>query len=235
MIFRLYTINDKIRHMQKGLSLLLFFGILSSAYYVVINIIATGYYPGYQTSSQTVSELSAIGAPSRHIWVMLCYLYSFLVIGFGLGIYVVTEGNKRLTTIGALMFFYGVSGFFWPPMHQREVIAAGNATMTDTLHLVFAGITTVLMLVMIGLGVFSLGNKFRIYSIFTILVLIVFGTLTGIDSKHIRTGEPTPLIGIWERINIGAFLVWASVLSVVLLRSKKSVEESQFVSRPAID
>src|SRR6478672_8058273 len=103
MILRLNSINDSIRRMQKGLSLLLFFGILSSAYYVVINIIAVAYYPGYQINSQTVSELSAIGAPSRHIWELLCSIYSFLVIGFGLGIYVVTEGNKRLTTIGALM------------------------------------------------------------------------------------------------------------------------------------
>ena len=235
MILRLDSLNDKIRRMQSGLTLLLFCGILSSIYYVAINIITVGYYPGYQINSQTVSELSAIGAPSRHIWVLLCSIYSFLVIAFGMGIFVVTEGNKKLTTIGALMFFYGVSGFFWPPMHQREVIAAGNGTITDTLHLVFAWVTVGLMMVMIGLGVFSLGNKFRIFSIFTILILIVFGILTGIEGKHIRTGEPTPLIGIWERINIGAFMLWTSVLSAALLRSKKSVEASQYVSSGAIE
>ena len=223
------------KRLQTGLNLLLFCGLLSSLYYVVINIIAPTYYPGYRIDSQTVSELSAIGAPSRHIWVLLCSMYSFLVIAFGMGIYVITGDNKRLKAVGAIMFFYGISGFFWPPMHQREVIAAGNATITDTLHLVFAGLTTALMLTMMGLGAFSLGNKFRSYTILSIAALILFGILTSIEGKNIRTGEPTPLIGIWERINIGIFLLWAGVLSVALVNSKKISELPRYMSSTAVD
>ena len=228
-------LSYKYHQFQTGLNMMLLCGIISSVYYIVINIITPTHYPGYQIDAQTVSELSAIGAPSRKIWVLLCSFYSFLIIVFGMGIYVITEGNKRMKLIGALMFFYGVSGFFWPPMHQREVIAAGNATITDTLHLVFAGLTVVLMMTMIGLGVFSLGKKFRMYSILSIVALIIFGTLTGIDSKNISTGQPTPMIGIWERINISIFMIWVSVLSVDLLRSKKAVEASQYARRNAIE
>jgi hypothetical protein len=37
-------------------------------------------------------------------------------------------------------------------MHHREVIAAGGGTLTDTLHLVWAGITVFLMFVYIAFG-----------------------------------------------------------------------------------
>jgi hypothetical protein len=30
---------------------------------------------------------------------------------------------------------HDVTGFFWPPMHQREVLAAGGGTRTDTMHI----------------------------------------------------------------------------------------------------
>jgi hypothetical protein len=29
---------------------------------------------------------------------------------------------------------------------------------------------------------------------------------------------PTPLIGVWERINIGVFLLWVVMLAIALLR-----------------
>jgi hypothetical protein len=213
-------ISIKSRRLQFGLTLLLYCGVLSSMYYVVINIVAPVYYPGYNMMTQTVSELSAIGAPSRQIWVLLCSVYSLLTMAFGLGLYVVTETNNRIRIVGVLMFFYGLSGFFWPPMHQREVIAAGNSTLTDTLHLVFAAITVLLMMLMIGLGAFGLGKKFLVYSLSSMMILVVFGTLTGMDSGNIRTGAPTPLIGLWERINIGVFILWVAVLSLAMIRLK---------------
>src|SRR4051812_38817439 len=96
--------------------LLLSCGILSSVWYVVINIITPLYYAGYSVASQTVSELSAIGAPSRSLWVLLCIFYSPLVIAFGWGVANVAPTVRLLRFTGMMMAFYGMSGFFWPPM-----------------------------------------------------------------------------------------------------------------------
>jgi hypothetical protein len=30
--------------------------------------------------------------------------------------------------------------------------------------------------------------------------------------------QPTPMIGVWERINIGVFLLWVVILATVLIR-----------------
>jgi len=44
--------------------ILLVCGILASLLYVAMNVIGAMMYDGYSSVSQTVSELSAIGAPS---------------------------------------------------------------------------------------------------------------------------------------------------------------------------
>src|SRR5215471_11886591 len=38
----------------------------------------------------------------------------------------------------------------WPPMHQRAVLAAGGGTLTDTMHVVWALVTVLLMTTAMG-------------------------------------------------------------------------------------
>jgi len=70
-----------------------------------------------------------------------------------------------------------------------------------------------------GFAAAALGKRFRIYSIVTIVILLVFGGLTGMDSPNIAANLPTPYVGIWERINITAFLTWIIALAITLLHS----------------
>lgn len=198
---------------------LLVCGILSSLLYAAM-IIAIQ-FEGYSLTSHTVSELSAIGAPTRPLWVALAIVYDVLMIAFGLGVCASAGGKRALRVVGGLLVAYGVIGFAWPPMHQREVLAAGGKTLTDTMHIVFAMVAVLLMLLAIGLGATAFGKRFRLYSIATILVLIVFGALTGLYGSRIEANLPTPWVGVWERINIAASLIWVVVLAVVLLRAEK--------------
>ena len=197
---------------------LLFCGIASSLWYIVVNIVVPMEYAGYRVSSQTVSELSAIDAPTRILWVTLCILYSLLLIAFGIGLWFFAHSNKKLRIVAVLFIFDGFFGFFWPPMHQREVLEAGGGTLTDTLHLAWAYVTLALMLIKISLGAAALGRKFKVYSVFTVVVFLVFGLLTGLEAPGIESGDPTPYIGIWERINIAAYMVWVMVFAFALLQ-----------------
>jgi hypothetical protein len=121
-----------------------------------------------------------------------------------------------------LIFVYGALGIAWFffPMHLREVIASGGGTLSDTMHIVLSIITVLLMLLAMAFGAASFGKQFRLYTIVTIVILIVFGALTGMEAPGIDTGLPTPWIGLWERVNIGVFLLWIVVLALVLLRSE---------------
>ena len=196
---------------------LLICGILSMLWYVAINIIVPMQYPGYDVVSQTVSELSAIDAPTRTFWFVLCVFYSLLFIAFGTGIWLSANGNRKLRIVAVVIVVDAVLGFFWPPMHRREIIAAGGGTLTDTLHLVWAFVHLILMLLMIGFGAAALGKGFRIFSAVIVLAFLVFGTLTSIESRGIEANLPTPYVGIWERINIGAYMLWVIVFAIILL------------------
>ena len=197
-------------------------GILSMLWYVVINIIVPIQYQGYDIPSQTVSELSAINAPTREFWFILCIFYSLLFIAFGLGIWLSANGSGKLRFAAIVILFDAIFGFFWPPMHRREIIAAGGGTLTDTLHLVWAFVHLVLMLLMIGLGSATFGRAFRFFSIAIVLVFLVFGTLTAKESTGIEANLPTPHVGIWERINIGAYMLWVIVFAILLMRRNKN-------------
>ena len=139
---------------------LLVCGILSSLLYVAMNVFIPMQWEGYSSASQTVSELSAIGAPTRPLWVPLGTVYTLLVAAFGWGVLASSRWNRPLRVAGGLLVAYGVIGLAWPPMHLREVLAAGGGTLTDTMHIVFAMVTVLLMLLAIGFGAAAFGKRF---------------------------------------------------------------------------
>jgi hypothetical protein len=195
-------------------------GILSSLLYGAMSLFVPARWPGYDSASQVVSELSAVGAPTRPLWVVLGLLYTLLVIGFGWGVRMAAGRERpRLRFSGALIVIYGALGIGWTfaPMHLRGTLAAGGGTASDTVHLVLAAITEVLFLLALAFAAAALGRVFRVYSVMTCVALFAFGALTFQQSAGIAKGLPTPLIGVWERINIGLFLAWIIVLAVTLL------------------
>jgi len=200
--------------------LLLVCGILSSLLYVAMNIFVPLQYKGYNAVSQTISELSAIDAPTRPLWLVLGFIYTLLVIAFGWGIWMSARKNRKLRISGGLLIAYGLSGFAWPfaPMHQREVLATGGGTLADTMHLVLGGVTVLIYMIALGFGAAAFGKRFRVYSIATFVTLIGFGILVGLDGPKIGANQPTPWVGVTERIDIGVFLLWIMVLAIVILR-----------------
>jgi uncharacterized protein DUF998 len=191
-------------------------GIFSSALYVFANIICAIRYESYDSVSQTVSELSAIDAPTRTLWVSLMIVYTSLMIAFSVGV-TLASSNKFLRIAGILFLIDATIGLFWPPMHQRQVLAAGGGTWTDTLHIAFTFIHIPFVMVAIGFGAAAFGKYFRLYSIITLAILIIAGVFTGMESPNVQTNLPTPWIGVWERIIIGVYMLWIVVLAILLL------------------
>src|SRR3982750_1664342 len=87
-------------------------GILSSFIFLLANIITVIVYQGYDPVSQTVSELSAIGAPTRTMWVALMVVYTLLLIAFGWGVRQAGIEDRRLRIIGGLFIVDAIIGIF---------------------------------------------------------------------------------------------------------------------------
>ena len=201
---------------------LLYCGIAASLFYIAMNIFFPFLDKRYNWITQTVSELSAVDALTRPLWFPLGIVYTLLIAAFGWGVFRSAVGNRYLCIVGILLIINGLIGLTWSPMHQREVLAAGGGTFTDIWHLVMASVTVLVMFLSIGFGAAAFGKGFRFYSIITILVFIVFGVLTFVEAPNVDKNLPTPYIGLWERINIAAFMAWLLVFSINLLRLEKN-------------
>ena len=201
--------------MQKGL---LVCGIVASPLYALATILGAMDFDGYSTTSQTVSELFAIGAPSKSLVDPLLITYSILWFAFGVGVWY-SAGRQRALRVAAVgLIGKEVTGlvvqlFF--PMHLRGF----EGTSSDPAHGVLTFVGVLFFLTAIGFGSAALGKRFRLYSIGTLLICAVFGALTGLDIERMVANEPTPWMGVWERITIFAYLLWAVVFAIGLLRA----------------
>jgi hypothetical protein len=177
-------------------------------------------YEGYSTTSQTISELAAIGSPVKPLVDPLFLAYDVLLIAFGLGIWEAAGRKRVLRFTAGLLVAVGVIGFAWPfaAMHRREVLAAGGGTLTDASHIILANVTVLLILLAMGFGAAAFGKRFRFYSIGTLVILLGVGVLVGLDGPRLAANLPTPWLGLTERINVYGYLLWVAVLATALLR-----------------
>ena len=200
-------------------------GILGTLLYVVL-MAAVG-FPGYSPVSQTVSELSAIGAPSRSLAVSLTVVFDVLTLAFAIGVWLSAGRKRSLRIVAALMLASAIFDLSLGPfaaMHQREIVAAGGGTLSDSLHLVLGTVDVLFMLLFMGFGAAALGRRFRLYTIASILLLLTFGALMTTQSPGIQNNLPTPHVGLTERVMIAAAMLWRAVLAGILLPARKTTE-----------
>ena len=214
-----FAVAEKPSSRQPWRRALLLCGIASSVLYALM--IWTIRYEGYDPISQVPSELTAIGAPTRALWARLGWIYTVLITAFAFGLWKSAGRHRAQRIAGGLLLAYASLGLLWPfaAMHQRDVLAAGGATLGDTMHVVLGGVTVVLMFLAIGFGATAFGRRFRLYSLASIVVLLAFGGLTFLEAPRLQANLPTPWIGLWERINITVFLLWVVVLAIAWWRT----------------
>lgn len=198
-------------------TILLSCGILSSVLYILTDLVSVAIWKDYHYTSQTVSELFAIDAPTRALVVICFFIYALLIYSFGIGIWLSSEGRRSLKVAAALIVgkeILGLIGTLFFPIHLRGI--AGNSS--DVMHGIVTAVGVFLfMFPALIAGAVAFKGRFRIYSIVTMVMFIGFGVLAGLMGKDLAANLPTPMMGIWERINIYGYMIWIVILSVMLL------------------
>lgn len=200
-----------MRHFSDLRRVLLLCGILSSLLYVTTVVVAGLRWETYSAASQTVSELFAIGAPTSCLVVPLFVLYALLVYAFGAGVWLSAGRSRALRAAAVLIMGKEVLGlivtlFF--SMHLRGT----ESTLTDQMHAILTLVGVVFILAAIGLAATAFGKRFRVYSVATIVllvVLVVFGVVAGWYGARLEANLPTPWMGVAERISIFAYMLWS--------------------------
>ena len=203
-------------------------GIVSTIMYIAVDLLAASRHPAYSLVDQTISELSAIGAPTAHYWSAMGPAYEVLMLLFGIGVLREAKGNHALRIVGALLVGFSVFGVLWAffPMHQR----GAAMTWTDVGHIVLGAVTMTFFLTLVVVGAFTLGRRFRVYSFATLAVLVPSGIATFAFAPRLIAGESTPFLGIVERFNVYGSMVWVAVLGVSLLRRQRALRSSRVTS-----
>jgi hypothetical protein len=118
-------------------------------------------------------------------------------------------GQPCARTVGGLQILSGAIFPLWRLF--------GEASLTAHLVRVVIGIVT--WLGSMGFGAAAFGRRFRLYSLVS-LAVVTFNALAIAYAPEVDAGEPTPLIGLYERIAFSAYFLWLSVLAVALWRRR---------------
>jgi hypothetical protein len=206
--------------------ILLICGIASSVLYVVTDVLGTLRYPGYSYADQEFSELTAQGSPVRPLMIGLNEIpYTVLVAAFAVGVWTSAEPKRTGRITAAMLIAYAVTGmvtgvFF--PMKTRDALAAGEGTLRNAMHPPGTIVMSLFLLLAMTFGSTLLGKRFRYYSYGTIATLLVFGVLASLQAGRMAANQPTPWMGIEERTNIYATMLWVALLAIGLLRTQKA-------------
>lgn len=204
-------------------------GVIYGLLYVVVNdVLAAAAYDGYSRSSQAISELSAAGAPTQPMLAALVPVFSALLIAFGIGVWKSAGDHRSLRVTGSLLVLHGATALLWllAPMSQRELLATQGGGGSDTLHLALSVASAILIFAQIGSSAAAFGRSFRVYALVSVVAILVAGVVTAALSVRLAAGEPTPWLGLAERVSLGGWLVWMAVLAIALAVRKPATSQA---------
>ena len=211
-------VRDWRETLRKGL---LACGVLYVLAYVGWHEIAALQWEGYSRISNAISELSLPGAPSR--WVLEPWAFvvsSALTIAFGIGVWRSAASSGVLRVAGGLLVVSGSTYPLW-----RLFGAASLAV-----HLVLSAVGILCWLGVIGFGAAAFGRRFRLYSLVTVATMVVFFGMAFGYAPEVAAGEPTPYMGLFERIAFSAYFLWVTVFAVGLWRPREVASQGSSAS-----
>jgi hypothetical protein len=169
-------------------------------------------WEGYDWTARMVSDLLAVSAPTRSFIVGPMIVYNVLILGFSVGVWL-SRRNRAIGVAGILLLVYAVVSmlglFLFPLDYNAEDAGA-------TMHMVATFALIILMFLFIGFAAAGSGRAFRIYSIVTVLLILGGAAFSGMQIPRIEAGLPTPGLGLFERLNIYAMLLWVAVFALTL-------------------
>lgn len=200
-------------------NVLLACGIAAAVLYVGTDLIASAFYPGFSITAHAVSELFAIGAPTSRLVVPLFTLSSALLLAFAVGVASSAGGHWTLRLMAAMLAGSAVVGLvLWNffPMHMR----GAARSFTDTMHLILA--TNPFVWATLMIGVIGFRGWFRAASLLAILGVVLPALFAFSYAPALAAGQPTPWLGLSERVGQYAYQLWQILLAIKLLRFGQS-------------
>lgn len=194
--------------------LLLGCGVASGALYFLGDALMSARYPGYNPLHRTVSELNALGAPTRALSIA-CGLAGYaLLLPFGAGVWRSAAGHRGLRAAGGLLSGLGAFGLWGVPFASMQP----PGEQQEGLHALSGLVGLLLLVAAMGTAATAPDRRLRLYSLATIAAMVAFSGWAALQAGRIEAGQATPWIGAKERIGFYSWHLWLVVLALRLLR-----------------
>lgn len=203
------------------------FGVISLLSYTAMVAFSPLAYPGYDPLSMAVSDLSAVGAPSKALAEQLNALFGPCAVVSVMAVCVGTaQCRSKLFKAGigffAVMEWITVVGYKMFPLVQGEDMS----TFQNVMHIVVTALVvlfSVTSLVLIAVG----GKKESIPSLSIWAIVCLAAMMIG----AVGTGAmPKSVFGIFERLSTFSAVIFNAVLGMYLLRGKFDAHGSKETS-----
>jgi hypothetical protein len=162
-----------------------------------------------------VSELTQRGASNIVTLSAFFVVSAILMIAFGIAIMLhYRHQSRHVYAGGALIVVYGVFAALLATVFPQDPVGA-ESTFPGTMHLVFAGLAALVIvgsILLIGMGLRQAEERwryFKLYSVITVIVMLIFGASTPILMMN-----GIELMGLFERLTQLSYLQWFVVLAV---------------------
>jgi len=192
-------------------------GLLGILFYFLHIIVGANIYKGYNPVKQAVSDLTAVGAPSRVVSSVLSAFYGVCLIVFFIAFFIYFRKKFNIFFDLGALFLIIMQAISTIGYSAFPLSANGAKPFQDAMHIVVTAlvvVSSIAALVFLTIGAFrSKKNLWLAYASIATLVLMMTGS--------ILTGAVPSILGIAERITIFSLHIYLAVLSVWLIIYKE--------------
>ena len=192
-------------------------GILAAVWMCLGVIYVSRLIPGYSHSNDVMSALGAKGSPASKVHPYINnYPIGTLFFLFGFYLYSNSQSSWLFLASGILVMVHGISHIIAGIFPCDEDIASNNPSNTQKVHMSAGLVMQISLLVAAGIWSFSdisLSAWFRWLSAVCLSASIIFLVLM------VRAMKQDKYVGLYQRISVGALVLWVAILNGVLLGS----------------
>lgn len=194
-------------------------GIVALVFYLLHDVIGGMLYPGYDRSSQAVSDLTAISAPSYVVASGLASIYG-LFSGLSSALVCIVVQGKGSKTLRLGIYLFAIMNWVSAVGYSLFPLSASGyaGTFQDVMHVYVVTVAVVLLsvisLALIIIGGLRGGARHRSLAAWAIMALtgmVIGGAGTGI--------VPAAYFGIVERFSTYGAVAFTAVLGVYGFRA----------------
>jgi hypothetical protein len=209
---------DRFRS-RRGRGLVGASGLIAVGLYVGATVLGGVLDPHYSQIGNSISQLTATGAPSWSVEAPLYAAYNLVLFGFSVAIYRTLSNARRLTALAVVFFAIGAIAGLGQVTFFRQDPGGIPVTVSGLGHIILAAVSSLLTVV----STLVYGFAFRRDATWRKLSSPSFGATAALllSGPAAALTVTTAYAGLFERVTIGVFMLWVVVVSVFALGSAR--------------